>query len=519
MRRRHFLKTASVGAALPLANAAFPVMSLGAPLFTVAGSDPSERVLVLINLIGGNDGLSSVVPLEAFADLMAVRGNITIPESRLLSLDSTRALHPSLTGLRDVWEQGRLNILQGVGYPDQNGSHFRSSDIWSTASPADVVYDTGWLGRHFDGQHPGFPSGYPSGDHPDPIAISVGSSASETCQGLAGNFSLTVQDPDTATSILDTAGGTVPDRLYGDELRFIRQTISQSNAYASRVAAASQAARNQVTYPADNTLALHLSYVARMIAGGLRTKVYVVSLGGFDTHAGQVVSGSPETGVHANLLRQLGDAVAAFQSDIRALGLDERVVGMTFSEFGRRIRSNGAHGTDHGAAAPQFIFGGCVNAGVIGEDPTVDRQVDEQESLPMQFDFRDMYGSVLQDWFGVEAATVRSLLHEQYTHIPILRNCSTPTSTEELPNRDTRLALWPSVFQHSTSIRFSKSTAGATGLSVFDARGALVEQLFDRRLPAGEHTVQFLADRCPPGVLFFRLQEGASVRTVRGVKV
>ena len=520
MKRRQFLTAAATTTAVPLAFGRLPVSALTGPLFAAAASADNDRVLVLVNLVGGNDGLSSVTPLDQYDNLMAVRANVTVPESQLLGIDATRGLHPSLAGFREVWDGGRLNILQGVGYPDQNGSHFRSTDIWNTASAADEVLTTGWLGRYFQNLHPSYPDGYPSGAHPDPIAIAIGSSVSETCQGIAGNFSLTVNDPTNATNILDTDGGSVPDRLYGDELEFIRTTIAQSNAYGITVAAAAQAARNAVEYPSDNTLATHLSYVARMIAGGLQTKVYVVTIGGFDTHADQVVGGEVTTGIHADLLRELGDAVAAFQADVTALGLGQRVVGMTYSEFGRRIRSNGALGTDHGAAAPAFLFGDCVNAGVIGENPVIDRGVGEQESVPMQYDFRDLYGSVLEDWFGVAESDVRTLLYPDYVKVPVLSPCGSATSSldEPLPYGASALALLPSVFADRVEVRFETAYRGDVQLDVFDARGVLVERLFDRRLPAGPQTVAVDASGYPGGVLFFRLREGASVRTVRGVK-
>ncbi len=519
MRRRQFLTTAATAAALPLAAGRLPISALTGPLFAAAASDPSDRVLVLINLVGGNDGISSVVPIDQFDNLMAVRANVTVPLARLVGLDDTRALHPALGGLRSVWDQGNLGILQGVGYPDQNGSHFRSTDIWNTASPSDEVYNTGWLGRYFQGVHPSFPTGYPNGDNPDPIAVAVGSSVSETCQGIAGNFSLTVNDPARFASILDTDGGTVPDRLYGTELSFIRDSIEQANAYGMAVAGAASRARNLATYPDGNILGTHLSYVARMIAGGLRTKVYVVTLGGFDTHAAQVSNTDVTAGAHADLLRTLGEAVGAFQADIAALGLGERVLGMTYSEFGRRIRSNGALGTDHGAAAPAILFGNCVIGGVTGENPIIDRQAGDQESLPMQYDFRDLYGSILQTWFGVPESEVRTLLYADYVHIPLLRNCGVPVSVESLPYAKSTLRLEPSAFRDHTRLRFDTSYPGWVRVDAVSSAGRVLETLFERRLPAGEQVVNVDTSAYPTGVVFFRLHEGASVRTTRGVRL
>ena len=518
--RRHFLsRSATAAAAMPFVVNRMPVGSLTGPLFNAIGSDPSDRVLVLINLTGGNDGLNSLVPLDQYDNLAVLRPNVVIPQNQLINLDATRALHPSLAGFRTVWDSGQLGIVQDIAYPDQNRSHFRSTDIWNTGSPSSETWTTGWLGRHFQLQHPDYPNGYPSEDNPDPIAIALGNAVSETCQGIAGNFSLTVNDPTDTSSILDSGMGSTPQRPYGFELEYIRQTIAQSNAYGDIVKSAAENASNTIAYPENNLFATQLSYVARMIAGGLRTKVYVVTLGGFDTHAAQVEGGDPTTGEHARLLQLLGDGVAAFQADINALGLGERVVGMTYSEFGRRIRDNAALGTDHGTAAPAFLFGDCINAGVLGDNPTIDRGVDDQEGVAMQFDFRDLYGSVLQDWFGVEETTVRDLLHDAYVRIPIIRECSGFVDTNEAASAKTDLAALPSVYRDRTQIRFATSGKGRVRLDAFDSRGGHLETLFERVLPQGEQTVSVDASAYPAGVVVYRLQEGARVKMVRTVRV
>ena len=516
MRRRKFLASS---AALPLVFNRLP-RDLNSPrMLSALGSDEDERVLVLIQLAGGNDGLNTLIPLDQYDNLAVVRPNLLVPESQLIGLDSERAIHPSFGAMQQVWDAGELAIVQDVAYPEQNRSHFRSMDIWNTASPSDEYYRTGWMGRKFQLDHPDYPVGYPSAENEDPLAITVGTTVSETCQGVQSNFSLTLANPFRVTTILEGEDVPLPDTPRGRELEFVRTSVAQANEYGATVKSKVETGNTLATYPEDNKLAERLRYVAQMISGGLTTKVYVISVGGFDTHANQIVDGEPTVGEHAELLQQVADAVAAFQTDLKLLGLGERVIGMTYSEFGRRIRENGGLGTDHGTAAPMFLFGECVNAGVLGHNPTIDTAVDELEGVAMQYDFRDVYGSVLEDWFGLDDATVRSVLHTNYVKLPVLRDCSDPiSSTEESAFAKTALALAPSPFDGRANLQFETATAGTVRLSVYDVQGSLIETLFERRLPAGPQSVNVDTSHYPTGVVIFHLQRGSEVKVVRGVK-
>ena len=520
MKRRAFLH--STAATLPLALSNVPVGVARSPLFEALLNDDSDRVLVLVQLNGGNDGLNSFVPLDQYDNLKSVRGNILPGRGTLLGIGSDLAFHPKLAGFRDVWQSGRMTAVQGVGYPDQNRSHFRSTDIWNTASPAEEVYTTGWLGRHFDREYPGFPEGYPNRDASYPVAITVGNGVTETCQGLAGNFAITVDDPLNQGSILQVEGGEETGGIYGDELAFVRTAIEQSNAYGRVIRDAAENGDTVARYP-DDVFARRLSHVARMISGGLRTKVYVVTLGGFDTHASQVVPGDPTAGEHAERLRRLGEGVAAFQQDLRDLGVADRVIGMTYSEFGRRIRSNAAYGTDHGTAAPAFLFGDCVNSGTIGANPVIDRDVDEQEGVAMQYDFRDLYGTILEDWFGLRESLIRDLLYQDYTRLGGIIACSArpsgeTSSTDDLAEDATALAASPTAFRDEVALSFATAEPGRVRLDAFDVAGRHIETLFARRLPAGSQRVTVDASAYPYGVVVFRLQQGSRVRTIRTIR-
>ncbi len=518
INRRQFLATTA--AALPLATTKLPFGFPTGKLFDALLADPSDRVLVLINLTGGNDGLNTVVPLDQFDNLAAVRSNILLPKNRLLRLDDRTALHPSLTSVRGLWDEGKVSIVQGVGYRDQNRSHFRSSDIWNTGSDSREVSRTGWMGRYFDTIYPGFPEGYPNAVDTDPVAVTIGTVASETCQGLLGSFTLTVSNPLSMTSLLEGAGGSSPDNEHGSELDFVRTTIAQANSYGRAVQTKSLTGKTVADYPSGNKLAQQLRSVVQMISGGLRTKAYIVNLGGFDTHANQVEAGNTHEGNHAELLATLSDAIAVFLEDLKKQGLAERVIGMTYSEFGRRIRSNDATGTDHGSAAPLVLFGECVRAGTLGQSPEIARDVDVQEGVAMQYDFRDVYGSILEDWFGLPAAAVRELLHNGYHRLPILRECN--TSVSDVSGRDAdalTLAAYPSPFTERLTVNFSLARAARVILEAYDVQGACIERLFDRRLPMGEQQVSINTSAYPAGVVTFRLQESDSVRVVRTVKL
>ncbi|RMD73451.1 MAG: DUF1501 domain-containing protein, partial [Bacteroidetes bacterium] len=226
--------------------------------------------------------------------------------------------------------------------------------------------------------------------------------------------------------------------------------------------------------------------------------------GGFDTHANQVDATDPTQGVHAQLLQSLSDAIKLFRDDLKNQGLDQRVVGMTFSEFGRRIHANDSLGTDHGDAAPLIVFGTCINPGFIGDNPEIPDQVEVSEGVAMQYDFRNVYGSILMDWFEVDEALVKSLLFDDFQYVPILNPCAT-TDTHEAEPEPVEARAWPNPFSDSTTIEFTCKHERVR-LSIFNNMGQLMEVLFDRTLPAGTHRVQWDASRYPAGNYYFHLQ-------------
>ena len=513
MNRRNFLRTGGA-LSLPLITNNPLSAHLARTLRTMVDPD-SDRVLVLVQLNGGNDGLSTLVPIDQFDKLMRVRQNLMVPQTDLLGIDNNLAFHPSAAGMHQLYQDGKMTAIQGVSYPDQNRSHFRSTDIWTSASSATEVVTSGWLGRNYEANFPDFPTGFPNEDRPHPFAIAIGNQVSQTCQGIGANYSMAITDP---FNLLTLAGGDdtpLPQDPYGDELGFLRTSIVQANAYGEVVQELAEAGQSLVDYP-DNRFAAQLRNVAYMISGGLQTNVYIVNLGGFDTHANQVVVGDTTSGVYADLMQTLGDALAAFQSDLVAQGLDKRVLSMTFSEFGRRIRSNDGYGSDHGTAAPLFLMGSCVKAGVLGENAEIGAEVDVNEGVPLQYDFRDIYGTVFEDWFELEPDQVRTVLGHDYVHLPIIEGCNA-TSTNDEAIKDLQVKLWPNPTANVARISFDID-AGRTELSLSDVSGRLLQTVFSRTLPGGEHQFEIDLSKYPTGIYLVRLQAGVAVASRRLVK-
>ena len=466
-----------------------PLQALAAPLRYANFNPADDRVLVLIELSGGNDGLNMVLPLDKYDQLQAVRGNLLIDPGAALNLSTETGLHPSMPGMKALWDDAKLQIVQGVGYPNQNRSHFRSIDIWNSGSAAEDFVSEGWVGRWLDSVHAGYPDGFPNAEHPDPFAIALGKSAHPTCQGVGSNFSIAVTDPTDLGGLAAGGSGSAPDTPYGEELIWLRQTIAQTNAYGTRVGEAADMGANSLDYPVSG-LAEQLRTVALLLSGGLQTKIFVCRLGGFDTHAGQVIESNTSTGLHAQLLRELSDAVAAFQNDLAGLGLEERVVGMTYSEFGRRIKANDSQGTDHGSAAPLLVFGSCIHPGFLGTNPELPEVIGDSDGVAMQFDFRDVYGSLLEDWFEVPPAEVRQILYDGYQKLPIVQLCSTTSTTKVYVKEKLELRVAPSPFSAQFRVGY-EHPGGFAEITLYDARGAQLATLHRGNLAAGPQQFTF----------------------------
>jgi len=435
MKRRNFIsKALGATAATTLLNG-FSLKSFasGSLLHRVLASAPpmNDHVLVIVRLTGGNDGLNTVVPIDVYANYYNARTNIAIPENRILPLAgiSTMGLHPALTGLQTMYNEGNLGIIQSVGYPNPNFSHFRATDIWMSGSDSDEIVTTGWGGRYLEYEYDAFPNGYPNSSMPDPLAIQIGSSASFALQGAAVNMGMSISDPTNFYNFLNGVEDPLPADNAGKELSYIRSVVKQTQLYSTVIKNAALNVTQQATYPANNSLAAQLKIVARLIKGGLKTRIYMVEHKGFDTHSLQTDTADTTTGDHASLLAGLSQAVKAFQDDLQFLQIDDRVAGKTFSEFGRRIKSNSSGGTDHGAAAPMFVFGKKVNAAVLGTTPAIPVTTTASDNIAMQYDFRSVYTSLLEQWLCVRPTDMDEIMLQNFQSLPVIEpgNCNTTT--------------------------------------------------------------------------------------------
>lgn len=516
MKRRDFVKNLSLtSVAAPFFLNDLKFQAIGKELFTTNEKSAEDKVLVIIRLSGGNDGLNTLIPLDQYDNLVIQRPNIILPETSLLSLTSTLALHPVMTGMQSLFNDGKMSIVQNVGYPEQNRSHFRSMDIWNSGL-MDPSASTGWLGRNFDELYPNFPTDYPNTDYPDPFAISMGSQLSATCQGLMGNFSHAVEDPTDSFNLTENI--VVNDGTYfGSHMEYLSTIIQQTNAYGTQINdAAANGSSLSTLYDDTNPIAVQLRYVAKMISGGLKTKVYILNIDGFDTHDSQVTVTDVTLGNHTDLLKTLSDAVHAFQDDLALLNLESRVAGMTYSEFGRQIASNASVGTDHGDAAPLFLFGTCVGQLVVGSNPVIGNQIVDQEGIPMEIDFRDVYASVLNNWFEIPQNEVQTLFEHQVTFYGFLNGC---TSGIEENSKDKSTALvFPNPAASHTTLKFTCQNEWVK-IEMMELTGKLMMVVYDGNLTQATHTIPVDLSNIAVGEYILKITKKSGLETIKMIKL
>ncbi len=421
MKRRDFLKIASPLAATPIFINGVPIRTFATPsLLGALNCEPTDRVMVMVYLNGANDAINTFVPLNQHAIYAGHRPDMYLPTANLITLDGTLpaaqqiGLHPSLTGIKSLYDTGKVNIIQGVGMPDPNRSHFKATDLWLSggdgSSQAMSNINSGWVGRFLDNRYPYY-EGIPFMSEPDPLGLLLGSMDNggfHPPQQHRFEINLSGQDPSGYYSLISSIGGPtidpIPATEFGGKLAYIMGIENSVNVYAPTITNTFNAGANSasVTYPSNNDLADQLKTVARMLSGGSRTKVFMTAQGGYDTHAYQVDAGNTSTGTHANLLANMNNAIKAFQDDLDALGLGDKVITVVFSEFGRKVVQNGNYGLDHGTLGSMMVIGSGVEGGVTGNN--IDLNALDSQNAPdptaMQHDYRQVFGSILQDWMG-----------------------------------------------------------------------------------------------------------------------
>ena len=438
MKRREFIKlTSSVTATglLPIQlNASFDFLK------NIANCDFSNRKIVLIELKGGNDGLNTIVPINEYNKYVEMRPTIHIPISNLIQLNTSDSsllgtnqdigFHPALSGMFNLFDRDQLRIIQSVGYPSANKSHFASIDIYNTGNDGNNWNNgqsSGWIGRYIENQFNNLlPANFPMGIQIGSPNTSLGFHG-EHEHGLAINLS--GQDSENFYSVLSGLSGEYPTDFptsdYGTELRYIVDTDGISNIYAQAISDSFDSGTNfaMANYP-DNDLAHQLKTVARLIRGGIQTKFYLVRIGGFDTHNNQVQGIGNIQGRHYNLLNELSTAIEAFSTDINSDSIGDDVVGITISEFGRKAKENGSLGTDHGEVAPVFVFGKPVNSGVSGinVDFSEATQANNFQIETVQFDYRQSLATLMQDFLASDDQIIDSTFMHNITNASFADN-------------------------------------------------------------------------------------------------
>jgi uncharacterized protein (DUF1501 family) len=500
--RRSFIQALGLagGGTMMLANNAITT-SKPSPLSVALSNVENDNILVIIRLEGGNDGLNTIVPIYDYGTYANLRPTIKHQLNDLYNLDADFAIPNYMTEMQAVWGDGKMKIVHGVGYPEQNLSHFRSTDIW--ASAADTYEEpTGWWGRYFEDLYPDYLINPPA----IPPAVQIGNVGNLIFEGNDNNYAFTVANADQLQNIAETGAlhdvVNLPDCVYGDKLLFMRATANTTLFYSQVINDAYMASTNNATYGAGE-LAAQLALVARLIKGGLGSKVYMVSLGSFDTHANQQVR-------QQNLLQDLSSSIKAFYDDLATVSMDDKVLGMTISEFGRRPYENGSNGTDHGAASPVMLFGSGLNgSGFIGTHPDLNTW-DQNDNLIPSTDFRDIYNTVLTNWFCLDPSVVNTiLLNETYQDLDLGFSCDA-LSTSDFSNT-TRLTHKPYYTNNGVYIQINMPVTAHTVIRLYDMLGKEIGVIANSLLFEGKNTIDIQAaikKRLTVGQYIYRIESG-----------
>jgi len=398
LQRRAFLRQSFATSGLVAYGLTAPTFlartALAAPFASEGGA--RDTILVVVQLTGGNDGLNTVIPYKD-PEYAKLRPTLKLPSAQIKKLDDNVALHPSMTGLADLLQDKALCVVQGVGYPNPSQSHFRSMDIWQAAS-LDESLTEGWIGKALKGM-PAGPSFHVAGSNESaPLALagapvrvpSITSLEDFQLRTTAANGT----DRQAQRKLIE--GVARMSSAQPGLLDFVKRTAVNTYDSSARLQELGRNYQPKAPYP-QTGLATRLKLAAQLIDAGIGARIFYVSIDGFDTHASQL-------NAHANLLREVSDAMTAFFKDMSARGHKDRILMMTFSEFGRRARENGSKGTDHGSAAPVLLVGGKVKAGVVGEHPSLSKL--EMGNLKHHTDFRQVYAAILDGWLGVSSKEI-----------------------------------------------------------------------------------------------------------------
>ena len=421
MKRRDFIHNFSHAVAAGAILPNFNYLEASKKYALLENTVDPGKILIVLNLSGGNDGLNMITPMDQYANLDKVRPHVIISEKKLIQLEKNDlAFHPEFKDMKVLFDEKRMKIIQNVGYPSPDFSHFRSSDIWQSASDFSEFVSSGWLGRLVEHDHPNFPTAYPNSKYPDPLAIELGYSNSLLLTGKNTFPGFISGNPENINQIINEFDNSYPKTYAGDKLNYIQTIANQSNLYSSVVRDAYKKGNHNFQFPNDD-LGSQFYNLSRFIRGGLNTRIYHTSIGGFDTHDNQVNQDDHAKGPHANLLKKVNDSIIAFMKCLDQTGDSDRIMLVTFSEFGRRIVSRSTGGTDHGTAFPMMIFGNNLNANILGRNPKIDPKITWEDNLDAEFDFRQIYASVIEQWLGDDQSAINNVLFKNYNQVGLTK--------------------------------------------------------------------------------------------------
>ncbi len=543
MDRRQFVKKLSILGTAPLLfnGLSFNVFAKNNMLEKLFAETNNDNALVLIQLHGGNDGLNTFVPISQYNKYYNIRANVALPytgKRKFLEIDKNLSdnqrlgLHPDMIGIKSLFDEGSATVVQNVGYENFNMSHFRSRDIMFMGGGANDTYESGWIGRLLNHENPNYPTGYPSTAKPDPLAMELGNTASLAFHRSNGiSMGLSIANPQSFYDLISGVGVnppvTFPDSYYGDELQYIMQMETQANSYAKSLKKVYDKGNNSssVDYPTiyplnapaqykKNYLSEQLKIVARLISGGSGTKIFIVRIGGFDTHAAQVEPYDNSYGRHAALLYHLSASIKAFYDDLKKQSLDSKILTMTFSEFGRRVYSNASYGTDHGKAAPVMLFGPGLKGGVIGENPNLDDL--DNGNLKFTNDYRLIYTSIVQDWLGASDQAMADTYFDKYISQKLdLFETSSSNKTSTTNNNKNKLDdCFPNPVKTSTVFSYYLDKNDFVKIYIHTTKGDIVKTILNKNQTKGIYKHEIDLSSLPNGIYLYTL-ETANERIVK----
>ena len=541
MKRRKFLQLSALSSASTLLLNGHRIKAFSNT--TLLNDIPVEvidgRSLVLVQMSGGNDGLNTVIPINQYDTYANLRPTIKIKESgdnagipldTTLPLEDQVLLHPSLTAFKSLYDTGKLNIVHGVGYPIVNKSHFAARALMFKGGDGtieNINKPNGWMARFLH-------AGYDPQDYQDPLGIQLGSKKPSV--GFHSehehkvDVNLSGQDISGYYNVISNIGNPIPTEIsgseYADNIDFISKIETSANDYSQRISEVFDAGSNSVIYP-QYDLADQLKTVARMIKGGSKTKIFLVLIDGFDNHSGQVGSASnSHIGKHADLLQEVGDSIKAFQDDIESLGIAEKVVTATFTEFGRKPRENGNLGTDHGNLGPMFVIGKHVNGGVSGTNMDLTNVVKHYDETMMQYDYRQVFSTLISDFLGASPSVIEGTEFEAYDGDKKINligaahkansedNLSIPFLTNE------KVSVYPNPVVDNCTIKFYSKEMHRGYVVLYSLRGEVAFQL-QQDFYHGMNVVQLTINHLMEGVYVLSIKDNynKTLATYKLVKI